>query len=208
MSGRVKYFTNGERLVVSFTDIAQWGDDAPYSFQIVLYKNGHIDINYATMSGERNSATIGVQNESGTIGQQIIYNDIYVHNFLGVSFEQSPKWVNIDNQNYLTNQLLDQESENHIIEVDSNEMDTGHYETYFHIESNATGTISIPLSVQIGYQSSLGDINYDQTINVQDVVLMISMIINSYPPNLEADINQDGAINVLDTVLLIDLILG
>lgn len=208
MSGRVKYFSNGERLVISYTDITQWGDDSPYSFQIVLYKNGHIDINYASMSGDRTSATIGIQNENGTIGQQIIYNDTYVHNFLGVSFQQSPLWASIDSQNDLSNVLSDQQSESHIIEINGNQMDIGYYETYFHIESNATGTISIPLSVQIGYQSSLGDINYDQTINVQDVVLLIGMIINSYPPNLEADINQDGSINVLDTVLLIDLILG
>ena len=86
-------------------------------------------------------------------------------------------------------------------------MQSDSYTTYIHIESNATGAITIPVSVQIGYQADLGDINYDNTINVQDVVLLISMILSNYPPNLEADINQDGDINVLDTVLLIDLIL-
>ncbi len=208
MSGRVKYVSDGNRLVVSYTDISQWGDDAPNNFQIIIYKSGHIDMNYAGISGDRTSCTIGIQNEDGSIGQQIIYNDNYIHNFLGVSFEQSPNWFSIDNQNYLSNQLNYQESINHIIQVDGNQMDIGSYETYIHIESNATGAITIPVSVQIGYQADLGDINYDGTINVQDVVLLISMILNSYPPNLEADINQDGEINVLDTVLLIDLILS
>ena len=82
------------------------------------------------------------------------------------------------------------------------------YLTYVHIESNATGPISIPISLQVGYQSELGDVNYDQTINVQDVVLLISIILNTHPPNLEADLNMDGLINVLDTVLLIEIILG
>ena len=68
--------------------------------------------------------------------------------------------------------------------------------------------ISIPILVQVGYQAEIGDVNYDGTINVQDVVLLVSMILNGYPPNLEADINQDGQINVLDTVLLIELILN
>jgi hypothetical protein len=208
MSGRVKYYSNGERLVVSYTDITQWGDDSPNSFQIVLYKNGHIDINYGNMSGDRTSSTIGIQNEDGSIGQQIIYNDNYIHNFLGLSLQKSPNWFSIDNQSYFSNELNYQESANHLIQVDGNQIDSGSYETYVHIESNATGAITIPISLQIGYQAELGDINYDQTINVQDVVLLISIIINSYPPNLEADINQDGAINVLDTVLLIDIILG
>ena len=86
-------------------------------------------------------------------------------------------------------------------------LDNGNYLTYVHIESNATGPITIPIQVQVGYQSDLGDVNYDQTINVQDVVLLISIILNTYPPNLEADINLDGLINVLDTVLLIEIIL-
>ena len=54
----------------------------------------------------------------------------------------------------------------------------------------------------------LGDVNYDNQINVQDVVVLISIILGTYDPNLEADINQDGQINVLDAVLLIELILS
>ena len=208
MGGRVKYVSDGNRLIVSYTDVPRWGDDAPYSFQIIIYKNGHIDVNYASMSGDRTSATIGIQNEQGSIGQQIIYNDSYVHNFLGLSFQQAPNWFTLDNQNYIDNQLNDQESFNHIVQVDGSQMDSGFYLTYMHIQSNATGSITIPVSVQVGYQANLGDVNYDGTINVQDVVLLVSMIVNDYLPNLEADINEDGEINVLDTVLLIDLILN
>tara|TARA_Y100001970_G_scaffold153517_1_gene187936 strand:+ start:7420 stop:9822 length:2403 start_codon:yes stop_codon:yes gene_type:complete len=208
MGGRVKYVSDGNRLVVSYTDVPRWGDDAPYSFQIVIYKTGHIDINYANMSGDRTSATIGIQNDQGSTGQQIIYNDSYVHNFLGVSFEQSPNWFTIDDQNYINNELDDQESINHIVQLDGYQINSGLYLTYIHIESNATGAITIPVSVQVGYQANLGDINYDGVINVQDVVLLVSMIIDDFPPNLEADINEDDEINVLDTVLLIELILS
>ena len=61
--------------------------------------------------------------------------------------------------------------------------------------------------VQVGYQSSIGDVNYDNQINVQDVVLLINMIIGNVDPNNEADINQDNQINILDAVLLVSLIL-
>ena len=207
MSGRVKYYSDGSKLVVSYNDIAQWGESSRLNFQIIIYKNGHIDINYAGMTGDRTSSTIGIQNDDGTIAQEVIYNNNYLHNFLGISFEKAPPWFTIDEENYLENELSDFESTNHNFNINSSQVDNGNYLTYVHIESNATGPITIPIQVQVGYQSDLGDVNYDQTINVQDVVLLISIILNTYPPNLEADINLDGLINVLDTVLLIEIIL-
>ena len=207
MSGRVKYYSDGSKLVVSYNDIAQWGESSRLNFQIIIYKNGHIDINYAGMTGDRTSATIGIQNDDGTIAQEVIYNNSYLHNFLGISFEKAPPWFTIDEENYLENELSDFESTNHNFNINSSQVDNGNYLTYVHIESNATGPITIPIQVQVGYQSDLGDVNYDQTINVQDVVLLISIILSTYPPNLEADINLDGLINVLDTVLLIEIIL-
>ena len=65
----------------------------------------------------------------------------------------------------------------------------------------------LPLYVQVGYESVIGDINYDNQINVQDIVILINMIIGNMPPNNEADINQDSQINILDAVLLVSLIL-
>ncbi len=208
MSGSVKYFSNDEKLIISYTDVAQWGENSRLNFQIVLFKDGHIDINYAGMSGDRTTATVGTQNADASVGQEIIYNDSYIHNFLGLSIEQSPKWFTIDQQYFIQNQLNYLESISHNFEVNVDEVQNGVYSTYVHLESNATGPISIPIDIQIGYQADLGDVNYDGTINVQDVVLLISIILNAYLPNLEADINSDGFINVLDTVLLIDLILG
>jgi hypothetical protein len=55
----------------------------------------------------------------------------------------------------------------------------------------------------------LGDINYDDTINILDVVLMVSMILGTENPDYDsADINSDGEVNVIDVVLLVNLILN
>ena len=86
MSGRVKYYSDGSKLVVSFTDVAQWGENSRFNFQIVIYKNGHIDINYAGMTGDRTTATIGIQNSEGTVAQEVIFNDTYLHNFSWLIF--------------------------------------------------------------------------------------------------------------------------
>ena len=66
-------------------------------------------------------------------------------------------------------------------------------------------------SFSIFYQPSgmLGDINYDDTINILDVVLMVSMILGTEDPDYDtADINSDGEVNVIDVVLLVNLILN
>ena len=52
-----------------------------------------------------------------------------------------------------------------------------------------------------------GDINIDNQINVVDVVLLVSYILED--SNIEnGDINQDGLLNVIDVVLLVDIILN
>ena len=164
------------------------------------------------MNGERESATIGIQNENGEIGQQVVYNDEYVHNFLGLTFEQAPAWLTIDNQNYIINQLSSQESINHAIMVDANEMIDGNYLTYIHIESNATGPITIPVSVQVGYQFDIGDVNYDGEINVQDVVVLLNFILGFDNPSqqqfVNGDMNSDGILNILDVIRVVNDILG
>jgi hypothetical protein len=56
-----------------------------------------------------------------------------------------------------------------------------------------------------------GDINFDGSINVLDVVLMVSFVLGEPMAEYEysaSDINQDGIINVLDVVALISIILG
>ena len=56
-----------------------------------------------------------------------------------------------------------------------------------------------------------GDINLDSIINVLDIVLIVSFIIDGEIPeqySLEAaDLNQDGIINILDIVALVNIII-
>ena len=71
----------------------------------------------------------------------------------------------------------------------------------------------------IGYQDTTdclevepGDVNNDGQINVLDVVMLVSFILQQNIPSdiefLSGDFNQDGALNVLDVVELVSLILS
>ena len=54
----------------------------------------------------------------------------------------------------------------------------------------------------------LGDLNYDNTIDVLDVVLLVNFVLNSLEFNEVADLNNDDINNVLDIVLIVNLILN
>ena len=58
----------------------------------------------------------------------------------------------------------------------------------------------------------LGDTNFDENINIQDVFLIINFILNNSTPEgdevIAADFNVDGIINILDVIQVVQQILG
>ena len=53
----------------------------------------------------------------------------------------------------------------------------------------------------------LGDLNYDGILNIQDVILIVNLVLNSEYTNL-ADLNSDSTVDVLDIVQLVNIILN
>jgi len=53
----------------------------------------------------------------------------------------------------------------------------------------------------------LGDLNQDEIVNIQDVILIINLILNSNFNSL-ADLTQDGQVDVLDIVYILNIILN
>ena len=69
-------------------------------------------------------------------------------------------------------------------------------------------TFIIDLEDELG-NNLLGDINADASVDILDVVMLVSSILSGDTSELDgADINNDGNINVLDIVALINIILG
>ena len=57
-----------------------------------------------------------------------------------------------------------------------------------------------------------GDVNFDGTLNVLDIVVVVNFILGSEEPSEEqfitSDINQDGIVNILDVILVVNEVLG
>jgi len=59
-------------------------------------------------------------------------------------------------------------------------------------------------------ESTIGDINNDGLLNVQDIVFLVNFILGVQEPNQEefnaADMNYDGILNILDIILMVEYI--
>ena len=64
------------------------------------------------------------------------------------------------------------------------------------------------ITEETGY--GLGDVNQDTTINVLDIVAMVTLILTGQHGTIAsayADYNQDGTANILDIVAVVDYIM-
>ncbi|HIC95726.1 TPA: DUF11 domain-containing protein, partial [Candidatus Bipolaricaulota bacterium] len=85
LGGEAYYWTNNQdTLVVSYINVPRFGDEGPYTFQVILRADGSIIFQYQTMGEPTDSATIGIQNADGTQGLTIAHDQAYVHDELAV----------------------------------------------------------------------------------------------------------------------------
>jgi len=151
-SGDVYVNSNETRTVIWFNDIAQWfsGDlEAFFDFQIVLYSNGKINVNYRSISGAP-SATIGMQNQDGTDGLLVSYLEDYIHDFLTLEFNMGeiPSWISFnDGEN--EGQLIPGESEDVYFQINTGQLDPGVYSAELKILNNALPSVVVPVNLDV-----------------------------------------------------------
>ena len=211
-SGDVYYHTNEDRMVVWFDNVSHWPnyfDNSVYSFQIVIHATGEININYGTMIGDVNSATVGIQNAAGNSGLQMAYNSSYVHEDLTTIIKKAPEWVGLNElNNYeLSGDLLEGNSDEINIIAQNNGLLDGVYNAYLNISSNASESISLLIELISEGNSLTGDINDDAVVNVLDAIQIVNIALGTQSLDLAADLNEDGVVNVLDVVQVVNIIL-
>jgi hypothetical protein len=192
--------------------VAHWWtnfEDSYYNFQIVLYPNGDIDVNYNSLTGVHD-ATIGIQNAKGTDGIQVSSGSSFADNNKSLFISAGLDWLSFSDET--TGQLVYGESSMHTFDVSSAGLSNGDYTGFVKITSNG-GSASIPVYLTVGSGSDItsGDVNMDFVLNVLDVVILTNFILEEDFPDSDqfvaGDINGDGVLNVLDVVSLVNLIL-
>jgi len=211
-SGNVYTYLDNDMFVVWFDHVTRCasgdGVTGTYDFQFVLHSNGDIDLNYRDMSGYTTSGTIGMQNDNGSYGLQVTYNNAYVQSQLSLKYRMSDEaeWLTLSGN--LSGDIMYGESAAIEITAQSSSLTTGEYSGEITISSNSQSAVTIPVSLLVLDNGLLGDINDDGLLNVLDIVSLVNIILNGDEYISSADMNQDGALDVLDIVTLVNIILS
>lgn len=92
--GDVYYEQQGSKFIIQFDQWQRYPDQGNLTFQVVLHTSGKIQFFYKTMQGTTlNSATIGIENISGSDGLQMAYNTAYAKNMFAVEITAEPEWL-------------------------------------------------------------------------------------------------------------------
>ncbi len=91
--GTVHYLQEPGKFTIQYTNWQKYSGTGSLTFQMVLYSSGKIMIYYNNMNATLNSATVGIENSTGTDGLQIVYNGNYVHNNMAIRIEAAPEWL-------------------------------------------------------------------------------------------------------------------
>ncbi|MCH7779853.1 MAG: hypothetical protein IH848_03330 [Acidobacteria bacterium] len=100
-AGRLVYELLGQaparRLVVQWDGVQEFGDvGASHTFEIVLEEaTGAIVVQYLSMNGDLDSATVGIESAGGEDGLTTAYNEGYVRNGLAVRYSRGSVFVSI-----------------------------------------------------------------------------------------------------------------
>jgi lysyl endopeptidase len=80
------------------------------------------------------------------------------------------------------------------------------------LDPDDTGELLLGGTYVVYSEYTLGDVNDDGNINIQDIILLINYIMGNlipeYPQDAAADMNEDGLINIQDIIIIISEIVN
>jgi len=96
--GHVYYWSNQvDSFIVTFDSVQDWRQEGLYTFQAILTRSGTIIYQYGDMgTGRLDEMTIGIQDDTRTIGLTVAYNTLYIHNEMAVEFHAPLVWLSVD----------------------------------------------------------------------------------------------------------------
>jgi subtilisin family serine protease len=93
---RVYTYNDGARFIVSWVGAPRYQTTGtPYTFQAILYPNGEVRYQYLTLGSVTNSATVGIQNATKTVGLTVAYNTSYLRDNLAVRIVPLQQWLSV-----------------------------------------------------------------------------------------------------------------
>jgi hypothetical protein len=146
--GTVHYKQDGGKFIIQFTNWQKYSATGSLTFQVVLYNSGRIMFYYNNMNATLTSATVGIENSTGTIGLQVAYNAAYVTNGLAVKISADPDWVT----NTLSGgTIYNGNSVDVVLTLRSEDFPLGSYSMDLIVNSNdpLNPTVTVPITMEL-----------------------------------------------------------
>ncbi len=144
--GAIYFQDFGDRAVLQFQNVPDFLGTGRYDFEIILRADGIIDLQYLTLTGVKNTATVGIQNGLKADGLTVVYNADYLQDNLAIRLRTwlaLPPTVGI---------LAGQEQKRVKVSVDSRTMPPGNYHETLKVEGHGSKTfesVEIPVDMTI-----------------------------------------------------------
>lgn len=147
--GDVYYLQDGNKFIIQYDNWPEYNDSGTYTFQIVLYSSGKVMIYYNTLTGDLSSATVGIENSTGSDGLQISYNSVYLQDNFAIKIASEPDWVQASNQG---GRLYNGNSVDVELTFTDDEYPQGNYSMDMVVKSNDPNAeeVVVPITMTLG----------------------------------------------------------
>ncbi len=134
-SGSVYYYYDetGNQFIVEYEDVPRWGETGTFTFQVILKPNGTILYQYLSMAGSVTSATVGIENDTGTDGLQVVYNAPYIEDGLALAFAPVGKILTV---NPTSGHLLPGSHQDVVVTLGDTSGVAGEFSLYIYVSAN------------------------------------------------------------------------
>jgi len=198
---------------VMFDNVQHYPGDynGNYTFEMIIYANGEILLQYDEVSGDTDSGTIGIQNENASDALQMVYNDNYVSNDLAIRILQVVDWLDISQT---SGTLPVGNNISLILTVDTENLEIGNYLCNLVLNSNdpQQSVIVIPVDLMVGGDIAYGDIDDNGDVDAYDAAIVLQYFVGFDPPGAplpwavwrlwRADVDGNSDVEAYDASLI------
>ncbi|MEM6325477.1 MAG: nidogen-like domain-containing protein [Bacteroidota bacterium] len=148
------------RFVIQWEEVVRFNTSAPLTFQALLSSDGTIEFQYETMSGTLTSATVGVENDAGTEGIEVAFNEAYVTSNKAVRIPRTPPSIGFASVPTGIVSVEPGDSEALPVSFDSARLPTGTYTADLVLASNdpSTPSLTVPLTLIVNGETATATI--------------------------------------------------
>ena len=147
--GQVLAWYDGTRFVVEWKDAVHFSGASPYTFEVLLWPSGAIENQYQSLGALNTAATVGLQDETGTIGLRVAYDVAYAHPGLRVKLTHQDDWLAVAP---VSGSIAPGASDTLHVRFDSRQYKDGDYSGEVRIESNDVRDplLAVPCALHVG----------------------------------------------------------